>query len=121
MFKLSGLYQLPFDWNVSMTFNARDGHILRERMSVTDYTLPNTPANDFLTEGYVEQFGGYPDLFSECGFATAQAVVAAARRGLIARQSGGPGIAVADVAAAAAVGRHHAQDVGEGHAQDPDV
>lgn len=44
---------------------------------VYHYTLPDTPANDFLTEQYIAQFGGPPDLFSECGFATAQAVVAA--------------------------------------------
>ncbi|RME85420.1 MAG: hypothetical protein D6775_02900 [Caldilineae bacterium] len=42
---------------------------------VYHYTLPNTPANDFLTEQYKERFGGPPDLFSECGFATAQAIV----------------------------------------------
>ncbi len=30
-----------------------------------------------MTEQYNEQFGGNPDLFSECGFATAQAVAAA--------------------------------------------
>jgi len=53
------------------------GNVGSVGLIVYHYTLPNTPANDFLTEGYVEQFGGYPDLFSECGFATAQAVVAA--------------------------------------------
>jgi branched-chain amino acid transport system substrate-binding protein len=44
---------------------------------VYHYTLPDTEANTFLTEQYMEQFGKYPDLFSECGFATAQAIVAA--------------------------------------------
>jgi len=44
---------------------------------VYHYSLPKTEANDALTKGYNEQFGGNPDLFSECGFATAQAVVAA--------------------------------------------
>jgi branched-chain amino acid transport system substrate-binding protein len=44
---------------------------------VYHYTLPQTEANDALTAGYNEKFGGNPDLFSECGFATAQAVVAA--------------------------------------------
>lgn len=44
---------------------------------VYHYTLPQTEANDYLTQGYNDQFGGNPDLFSECGFATAQAVVAA--------------------------------------------
>lgn len=44
---------------------------------VYHYTMPDTAANDYLTEQYIAQFGGPPDLFSECGFATAQAVVAA--------------------------------------------
>jgi branched-chain amino acid transport system substrate-binding protein len=44
---------------------------------VYHYTLPQTEANDALTRGYNEKFGGNPDLFSECGFATAQAVAAA--------------------------------------------
>jgi branched-chain amino acid transport system substrate-binding protein len=44
---------------------------------VYHYSLPDTEANDYLTEGYLEEYDGYPDLFSECGFATAQAVTAA--------------------------------------------
>jgi len=44
---------------------------------VYHYTMPDTAANDYLTEQYIAQFDGPPDLFSECGFATAQAVVAA--------------------------------------------
>ncbi|HSF83628.1 MAG TPA: substrate-binding domain-containing protein [Anaerolineales bacterium] len=44
---------------------------------VYHYTMPDTAANDYLTEQYIAQFAGPPDLFSECGFATAQAVVAA--------------------------------------------
>jgi branched-chain amino acid transport system substrate-binding protein len=44
---------------------------------VYHYTLPATEANDNLTEEYIARFEGPPDLFSECGFATAQAVVAA--------------------------------------------
>lgn len=44
---------------------------------VYHYSLPQTEANDYLIKGYNEKFGGNPDLFSECGFATAQAVVAA--------------------------------------------
>lgn len=42
---------------------------------VYHYSLPQTEANDFLTEQYQAKFQKYPDLFSECGFATAQAVV----------------------------------------------
>jgi branched-chain amino acid transport system substrate-binding protein len=53
------------------------GNVGSVGLIVYHYSLPDTAANDYLTEQYVEQFGGYPDLFSECGFATAQAVVAA--------------------------------------------
>ncbi len=44
---------------------------------VYHYTLPDTAANDYLVEQHNAQYDGNPDLFSECGFATAQAVVAA--------------------------------------------
>lgn len=44
---------------------------------VYHYTLPETDANDWMTQKYIEVYGGPPDLFSECGFATAQAVVQA--------------------------------------------
>lgn len=44
---------------------------------VYHYTMPSTAENDYLTEQYLERFDTPPDLFSECGFATAQAVVAA--------------------------------------------
>lgn len=53
------------------------GNVGSVGLIVYHYSLPTTAANDYLTEQYVEQYGGYPDLFSECGFATAQAVVAA--------------------------------------------
>jgi hypothetical protein len=39
--KLTGLYQLPFDINASMTFMAREGWIIDEYFSYYDYTLPN--------------------------------------------------------------------------------
>lgn len=44
---------------------------------VYHYTLPQTEANTYLTDQYIALYEGPPDLFSECGFATAQAVVAA--------------------------------------------
>lgn len=53
------------------------GFIGATGLIVYHYTLPKTEANDYLTRGYNEKFGGNPDLFSECGFATAQAVTAA--------------------------------------------
>ncbi|MCL4868207.1 MAG: substrate-binding domain-containing protein [Anaerolineae bacterium] len=53
------------------------GNIGAVGLIVYHYTVPNTAANDWLVEQHLAQFNGYPDLFSECGFATAQAVVAA--------------------------------------------
>lgn len=41
------------------------------------YTLPQTEANDWLVEQHQAQYGTPPDLYVECGFATAQAIVAA--------------------------------------------
>jgi len=41
LFKVSGLYQLPFDFNVSGSFNAREGHIILESMQITNYAAPN--------------------------------------------------------------------------------
>lgn len=53
------------------------GNVGAVGLIVYHYTMPDTEVNDVLTEEYIAQFGGPPDLFSECGFATAQAVVAA--------------------------------------------
>jgi branched-chain amino acid transport system substrate-binding protein len=53
------------------------GNIGATGLVVYHYTLPETEANDWLVEQHNAQFDGNPDLFSECGFATAQAVVAA--------------------------------------------
>ena len=45
---------------------------------VYHYTLPDNEINDWLVENHVANYeGDYPDLFTECGFATAQAIVAA--------------------------------------------
>ena len=57
MFKVGGLYQMPFDWNISFTFNTRDGHILRERNRITDYTLPNSRNRQ--TWLYLTEFGSF--------------------------------------------------------------
>ncbi len=53
------------------------GNVGAVGLIVYHYTLPKTEANDYLAEQYQAKFQKYPDLFSECGFATAQAVVAA--------------------------------------------
>ena len=49
--------------------------------SIYHYTFPETEANDWMVERHVELFANpvtgetdYPDLFTECGFATGQAV-----------------------------------------------
>lgn len=41
------------------------------------YTLPDNEINDWLVERHEEEYGEEPDLFTECGFASAQALVAA--------------------------------------------
>jgi branched-chain amino acid transport system substrate-binding protein len=51
------------------------GNIGSIGLIVYHYTIPDTTANDFLIEAHNEKFGENPDLFSECAFATAQAVV----------------------------------------------
>jgi len=43
--KLTGLYQLPFDINVSFTFMGREGWIIDEYFTYVDYTLPNSLSN----------------------------------------------------------------------------
>ncbi len=44
---------------------------------VYHYTLPKTKINDWLVENHKKDYKGeVPDLFTECGFATAQALVA---------------------------------------------
>jgi hypothetical protein len=42
LLKLQGLYQLPYDFNVSATFNARQGHIVDEYLDVYDGDAPNS-------------------------------------------------------------------------------
>jgi branched-chain amino acid transport system substrate-binding protein len=53
------------------------GNIGAIGLIVYHYTLPDTPENDWLVQAHNEEYGENPDLFSECAFATAQAVVAA--------------------------------------------
>ncbi|MDZ4670526.1 MAG: substrate-binding domain-containing protein [Phototrophicales bacterium] len=42
---------------------------------VYHYTFPETAANDWLVENHIALFNDVPDLFTECAFATAQALV----------------------------------------------
>lgn len=55
LFKVSGLYQLPLDFDVSFSFNARQGHILAEMSTITNYNAPNA-LNRSLTF-YISEFG----------------------------------------------------------------
>lgn len=41
LFKASGLYQLPYGFNVSFNFNAREGWFIREYINFIDRTTPN--------------------------------------------------------------------------------
>lgn len=43
---------------------------------VYHYTAPQTEINDWLVEKHIEAYDDVPDLFTECGFATAQALYA---------------------------------------------
>lgn len=44
---------------------------------VYHYTAPDNEVNDWLVENHFDRYGEEPDLFTECGFATAQALVEA--------------------------------------------
>jgi hypothetical protein len=44
-FKLAGLYQLPYDFNVAGSILAREGYIIRETFGIKDYRLPNPKSN----------------------------------------------------------------------------
>jgi len=53
--KLSGLYQLPYDFNVSFNFNAREGHLVPHTLTIVDYNAPN-PYNQSITV-YTQEWG----------------------------------------------------------------
>jgi hypothetical protein len=44
-FKVAGLYQLPFDINVSANLSAREGRPIDRQVTYTDYRLPNPRSN----------------------------------------------------------------------------
>ena len=46
MLKAQGLYQLPYDFNVSFTFNAREGHIIVSEIDLVDDTAPNSQSTE---------------------------------------------------------------------------
>jgi hypothetical protein len=56
MGKLEGLYQLPYGFNVSFTFNARAGHVIPHYMYITNNQWPNASARANL-QVYLDEFG----------------------------------------------------------------
>ncbi len=63
MFKMSGLYQLPYDFNVSFTFLAREGYIIKESFQVVDYRLPNSKSNSATLDSSIFGTNRLPDSF----------------------------------------------------------
>ncbi|MEN6561133.1 MAG: hypothetical protein ABFD52_10200 [Acidobacteriota bacterium] len=55
MLKLEGLYQLPYDFNVSFTFNARAGHIIPHYMAITNRQWGNSYSRSVTS--YLDVFG----------------------------------------------------------------
>jgi len=53
--KAQGLYQLPWDLNVSFSFNAREGHIQDSNITIVDYDAP-TPYSNSITMS-TEKYG----------------------------------------------------------------
>jgi len=58
MIKAQGLYQLPYDINVSFTFNARQGHMNIEWFDLVDEDWVNPQAQS-VSEIYTEEFGSF--------------------------------------------------------------
>jgi hypothetical protein len=57
MLKLEGLYQLPYGFNISFTFNARAGHVIPHYMTITDYAYEATNPTDYGVTTYLDVFG----------------------------------------------------------------
>jgi branched-chain amino acid transport system substrate-binding protein len=55
---------------------ADESQIGNTGLIVYHYTAPDNEVNDWLVERHKEDYDDVPDLFTECGFATAQALVA---------------------------------------------
>lgn len=76
--------ELGVDENVTIlgAFNSNDivklasteANIGNVSWIVYHYSFPQTEVNDWLTEKHVALYSDVPDLFTECGFATAQAI-----------------------------------------------
>ncbi|MBA7683628.1 hypothetical protein ES703_92002 [subsurface metagenome] len=57
LIKAGGLYQLPYDFNVSFTFLAREGWIIEERVRYLDEGLPNIDSQDY--RAYIHPFSEF--------------------------------------------------------------
>jgi len=55
--KAGGLYQLPYDINVSFTFLAREGWPIQETFEFYDYTLQPSQPRDYTYTSYIQPFG----------------------------------------------------------------
>ena len=55
LIKAQGLYQLPYDFNVSFSFNAREGHLIDYYIEMNDADWANPYSNS--TEVRLEEFG----------------------------------------------------------------
>jgi len=53
--RAQGLYQLPLDFDISFTFSARQGWVIGESLTLSDYRLPN--ANEQSKEIRLKKFG----------------------------------------------------------------
>jgi branched-chain amino acid transport system substrate-binding protein len=65
-----------FDSNVVVSAFAAPSQIGSVGPIAYHYALPDNPVNDWLVEHHRAEYDDVPDLFAECGFATAQALVA---------------------------------------------
>ena len=71
-------YERTTGYDVTLTLaNVADpSQIGSTGLIVYHYTLPKTEINDWLVEQHKAAYNDVPDLFTECGFASAQAIVA---------------------------------------------
>jgi hypothetical protein len=57
LIKAGGLYQLPYDFNVSFAFLAREGWPIVQQFGFVDYTLQATQPRDYSYTSYIQPFG----------------------------------------------------------------
>jgi branched-chain amino acid transport system substrate-binding protein len=63
-----------FNSNDVVAASSTDANIGNVSWIVYHYTFPDNPINDWLLENHLAAYDDYPDLFTECSFATAQAM-----------------------------------------------